>query len=335
MAKSPRQKLKLLYLMQIFLEKTDDNHGLQISDLIEKLQQYGIEAERRSLYSDIEALQVFGLDINSVKKNRTTYYYVGQREWEIAELKLLVDAVQSSKFITEKKSRQLIKKLERLVSVFDAKKLDRQVQVHGRVKTMNEHIFYNIDKVYSAIDEDRMLQFQYCKWNLRKEMELRHDGRYYRVSPWGLVWDDENYYLVGYDSAAEKIKHFRVDKLRNVRLTEQKREGEMMFRKLDMSKYSSRHFGMFSGEEQPVELICENDSIGMIIDRFGRETQIRKVDEEHFRATVRVVVSDNFLGWVIGLGDHVQIAEPENVVERMRGRVQSLMQTYHVYSDED
>lgn len=328
MAKSPNQKLKLLYLMKIFQEKTDDNHGLRVVDLIEELRQYGIEVERKSLYSDIEALQIFGLDINKIQKNRTFYYYMGQRELEFAELKLLVDAVQSSKFITVKKSRQLIKKLEHLVSIHDAKKLHRQVYVQSRVKTRNEQIFYNVDKVYNAIDENRMIQFQYCQWNLQKEMELRHNGTYYRISPWGLVWDNENYYLIGYDSSSQKIKHFRVDKMRNIRMMEQKREGENVFRQVDVSKYTNMHFGMFSGQEQTVELLCQNQSIGIIMDRFGTETRLCKVDEEYFRATINVVVSNNFLGWLIGLGDDIKIVGPENVLQMMQERVQSLMEMY-------
>ena len=314
--------------MKIFQEKTDDNHGLRAVDLIEELRQYGIEVERKSLYSDIEALQIFGLDINKIQKNRTFYYYMGQRELEFAELKLLVDAVQSSKFITVKKSRQLIKKLEHLVSIHDAKKLHRQVYVQSRVKTRNEQIFYNVDKVYNAIDENRMIQFQYCQWNLQKEMELRHNGTYYRISPWGLVWDNENYYLIGYDSSSQKIKHFRVDKMRNIRMMEQKREGENVFRQVDVSKYTNMHFGMFSGQEQTVELLCQNQSIGIIMDRFGTETRLCKVDEEHFRATINVVVSNNFLGWLIGLGDDIKIVGPENVLQMMQERVQSLMEMY-------
>lgn len=328
MAKSPNQKLKLLYLMKIFHEKTDDNHGLRVIDLIEELRLYGIEVERKSLYSDIEALQVFGLDIHKIQKNRTFYYYMGQRELEVAELKLLVDAVQSSKFITAKKSRQLIKKLEHLVSKHDAKKLHRQVYVQSRVKARNEQIFYNVDKVYNAIDENRMIQFQYCQWNLQKEMELRHNGIYYRISPWELVWDNENYYLVGYDSSLQMIKHFRVDKMRNIRLMEQKREGEDVFRQVDVSKYANIHFGMFRGKEQAVELLCHNKTIGIIMDRFGTETRICKVDEEHFLATINVVVSNNFLGWLIGIGDDIKIVGPENVLQMMQERVQSLRNMY-------
>lgn len=203
MAKSTNQKLKLLYLMWILLEKTDEEHGLRLGEIIDELAKYDVDAERKSLYSDFEALRVFGIDVNSIQKNRTVYYYVGSRNLEVAELKLLVDAIQSSKFITEKKSRQLIKKLERYVSQYDAQKLNRQVYVHGRIKTMNESIYYNVDKIHNAIDENAMLKFQYYQWNVDKEMELKHGGAFYKVSPWGLVWDDENYYMIAYDSSAE------------------------------------------------------------------------------------------------------------------------------------
>ena len=189
MAKSTNQKLKLLYLMQIMLENTDDEHGLSMAEIIDKLAAYDISAERKSIYSDFELLRFYGIDIQREQRDRTVYYYVGARELELAELKLLVDAVQSSKFITEKKSRQLIKKLERFVSKYDAQKLNRQVYVHGRIKTINESIYYNVDIIHSAIDKNVMIEFQYYQWNVDKEMELRHDGAFYQISPWGLVWD--------------------------------------------------------------------------------------------------------------------------------------------------
>lgn len=328
MAKSANQKLKLLYLMQILLENTDEEHGLRIVDIIEELSRYDIVAERKSLYSDFEALRTFGVDIISIKKNRTVYYYVGERDMELAELKLLVDVVQSSKFITEKKSRQLIGKLEHFASRHDAKKLNQQVFVHGRIKTMNESIYYNVDEIHSAIGADRRIRFQYFQWNVKKEMELRHGGRMYEISPWGLVWDDENYYLIGYDSQAEILKHYRVDKMLNIEVTQQAREGKETFQKTDMSVYTKKRFGMFDGRECSVTMICENHFAGVMIDRFGTDARMRPADEEHFQISVDVVFSNQFIGWIIGLGRGVQIISPESVVQTMKDKVRYLQEIY-------
>ena len=328
MAKSTNQKLKLLYLMRILLEKTDEEHGLRLGEIIDELAKYDVDAERKSLYSDFEALRVFGIDVNGIQKNRTVYYYVGSRDLEVAELKLLVDAIQSSKFITEKKSRQLIKKLERYVSQYDAQKLNRQVYVHGRIKTMNESIYYNVDKIHNAIDENAMLKFQYYQWNVDKEMELKHGGAFYKVSPWGLVWDDENYYMIAYDSSAEMIKHFRVDKMIRIGQLDMAREGKDDFIKIEMSSYTRKRFGMFTGKEQSVTLLCENELAGVMLDRFGRDVKLRKVNDMQFRITVDVAVSNNFFGWLVGLGNGVKIIAPDKVVEDMK---QYIMQLYEIY----
>lgn len=328
MAKSINQKMKLLYLMQIMLEQTDDEHGLRLEDIVRELEKYGVEAERKSLYSDFEALRVFGVDINKERKGRTTYYYVGERDIEVAELRLLVDAVQSSKFITEKKSRQLIKKLEHLVSKYDAKKLDRQVYVHGRIKTMNESIYYNVDKIHSAISNDVQISFQYYRWNVNKEVELRHDGRRYVISPWGLIWDHENYYMVGYDGDADIVKHFRVDKMIQIEMLEEKREGKHSFQDGDIVLYGGKHFGMYAGEEQVVSLHCKNYLAGVMIDRFGRDIKMRPLDQEHFQVDVEVAVSNNFFGWLLGLGDGVKLVGPDEVLEALRAEVQRIYERY-------
>ena len=328
MAKGPNQKLKLLYLAQIMLRLTDDEHGLQIEQIISELAKYGIMAERKSIYSDLEALQLFGIDIEKERIGRYVYYYVGNRNLELAEMKLLVDAVQSSKFITERKSRQLIEKLEHYISRYDAKKLNQQVYVHGRIKTMNESIYYNVDAIHSAINAAVMISFQYFQWNLKKEMEPRHEGERYVISPWGLIWDNENYYMVGYDAKVELIKHFRVDKMLRIQPMDCKRKGQKLFPQGNIVNYAEKHFGMFSGKEESVTLLCQNEFIGVIIDRFGRDVKIRPVDKDHFQAKVEVVVSNNFFGWVFGLGDGVTLTGPEDVVASLREEVQRMYEQY-------
>ena len=213
MPKSSNQKLKLIYLMKILLERTDETHSITMPEIIEALAAYDISAERKSLYNDIENLRVYGLDVIGTQEDRTYSYHIGNRQFELAELKLLVDSVQSAKFITAKKSNELIKKIEGLASKYEASQLHRQVFVTGRVKTMNESIYYNVDRIHTAIAENSRITFQYFQWNVDKKMELRHDGALYEVSPWSLSWDDENYYLIAYDGNEGIIKHFRVDKM--------------------------------------------------------------------------------------------------------------------------
>lgn len=328
MAKQGNQKLKLLYLSKILKEKTDDTHRITMEDILLELERYGIPAERKSIYTDLEALRVYGFDIIGERDNNTYKYSIGNREFELAELKLLVDAVQSSRFITAKKSRELIKKLENLTSIYEAKQLQRQVYVSGRIKTMNESIYYNVDKIHEAISSNVMIQFQYFQWNEYKEMELRRGGEFYCISPWGLSWNDENYYLIGFDSESGKIKHYRVDKMLDLTLTEKNREGKASFREFDMALYTKRHFSMFDGEEEMVQLELENRMAGVVIDRFGKDVNIVKADENHFYVRVKVAVSTQFLGWVIALGEGAKILGPENVVRKMQAEIKRLTKQY-------
>ena len=211
-----------------------------MSEIIDALAAYDISAERKSLYNDIENLRVYGLDVIGTQEDRTYSYHIGNRQFELAELKLLVDSVQSAKFITAKKSNELIKKIEGLASKYEASQLHRQVFVAGRVKTMNESIYYNVDRIHTAIAENSRITFQYFQWNVDKKMELRHGGSLYEVSPWSLSWDDENYYLIAYDSSEGIIKHFRVDKMIYIKSNGKGREGRQVFKSFDMAAYARK-----------------------------------------------------------------------------------------------
>jgi hypothetical protein len=241
---------------------------------------------------------------------------------------LVVDSVQSAKFITDKKSKTLIKKLEAMASKYEARKLHRQVVISGRVKTMNESIYFNVDKLHEAIGSDSQIQFKYFQWNVKKEMELRKGGAWYQVSPWALMWDDENYYLVAYDGEEKKIKHYRVDKMLKISLVNKKREGKEEFQEFDMPRYNKSLFGMYGGEEVQITLEAENEFAGVLIDRFGKDIIIRQVDAEHFRTVVNVAVSNQFLGWIMALGNGVKIVSPESVVDRMRQEIKLLNEMY-------
>ncbi|HIV41433.1 MAG TPA: WYL domain-containing protein [Candidatus Mediterraneibacter guildfordensis] len=328
MPKGTNQKFKLYRLAQIMLEQTDDEHYITMPEIKESLARYDITADRKSIYADLRDLEVFGIEVEGEPVGKGYHYHVVSRPFELPELKLLVDAIQSSKFITEKKTNALIRKLEKQVSRYEAMKLQRQVFVSGRIKTMNESIYYTVDAIHNAISENKKIRFQYYQWNVKKEMELRRDGAWYHISPWGLSWDDENYYLVGYDSDAGEIRHYRVDKMLHIRMSDEPREGKEHFRKLDMADYAKKSFGMFGGKEQKVKLLVDNSLAGVIIDRFGKEVMMIPADPEHFTVNVTVMVSSVFLGWVFSLGERVKILGPEEVVEKMREEGERLVRQY-------
>lgn len=328
MPKSSNQKLKLIYLMKILLERTDETHSITMPEIIDALAAYGISAERKSIYNDIENLRLYGLDVIGTQEDRTYHYYIGNKQFELAELKLLVDSVQSAKFITAKKSNELIKKIEGLASKYEASQLQRQVFVAGRVKTMNESIYYNVDRIHTAIAENSRITFQYFQWNVDKKMELRHDGALYEVSPWSLLRDDENYYLIAYDSVEGIIKHFRVDKMLYINSTGEMREGKQAFKSFDMAAYGRKMFGMYGGKEEWVHIECDNSFAGVMIDRFGKDVSMIPLDDKRFVVNVEVAVSRQFLSWIIGLGEGVTLTGPESVVTMMNEEIDRLVKQY-------
>ena len=329
MAKGGNQKLKMLYLARIFSEQTDEDHPLTMQEIIARLGDFDVTADRKTLYLDFEELRRFGLDIISEQRGRGTYYYyLGSRDFELPELKLLVDSVQAAKFITDKKSRELIRKLEGLVNAQQARQLHRQVIIAGRVKTMNESIYYNIDKLHTAINANLQIRFQYYQWNVKKEMELRRRGAWYQASPWCLTWDDENYYLVAYDAFDDKIKHYRVDKMLHIRPTEEPRLGQARFEAFDLAHYATSLFGMFAGEQTSVTLEGDNAMVGVLIDRFGKDISIVPIDDATFEAKVTVAISPQFFGWIMALGNGIRITGPGPVVKKMQAEVRRLAAQY-------
>lgn len=328
MPKGTNSKFKLYRLAQIMLEKTDEEHALTMPEIMKELSRYEITADRKTIYNDLKDLEVLGIEVEGEAVGNKYYYRVLSRPFELPELKLLVDAIQSSKFITVRKSDALIKKLETLISKYDAQKLQRQVYISGRIKTMNESIYYTVDAIHNAISENKKIKFQYFQWNVKKEMELRHDGAFYYISPWGLSWDDENYYLIGFDDQAQCIKHFRVDKMLHIQMTEEAREGKDYFERFDMAEYAKKSFSMYGGQEQKVKLLVENRLAGVIIDRFGKDLMMIPVDAEHFTVQVDVHVSSAFLGWIIAIGSGIRVVGPEPVLEKMKEEIRRLQQQY-------
>ena len=324
MAKSANQKLKLLILKDYLLRSSDEKHPVTIPQIIEELGRYDIKAERKSLYDDLEALRVYGLDIVQSRGN----YYVGQRNFETPELKLLVDSIQSSKFITEKKTMSLIKKLEELASMYDAQLLERQVYVRNRVKSMNESVYYNVDSIADAINQDRAIRFKYFEYTVTKERRIRRNGDWYVVSPFALMWDDENYYMVAWDANAGSLKHYRVDKMLEITALKDAREGKEAFAELDMAAYAKKTFGMFTGQDRSVRLRFKNILAGTVFDRFGRDVMLIPDGEDHFVVTLDVAVSPQFYSWLFGFGTDVEILSPDDIRERAADLAQQIADQY-------
>lgn len=321
MARSSYQKLKPLYIMNYLLQNTDEDHPVTVNQIISYLDSQGISAERKSIYSDIEALQYFGLDIVQSGSGRSCGYYIAHRTFELPELKLLVDSVQSSKFITHKKTAALIKKIETLASIHEAQLLNRQVFVKNRIKTMNESIYYNVDEIHNGISKNKKIRFLYFEYNVQKERQYRRNGAYYVVSPFALTWDDENYYMVAYDSDAAMIKHYRVDKMEKISILEEDRDGLEAYQALDMAIYARKTFGMFTGKEEHVVLRFENHLVGAVLDRLGRDVFIVPDGPDHFTVRTDVIVSPQFFAWVTGFGTSAQVIGPGHVVEAMKDHI--------------
>ena len=333
MPKGTKQKYKMYYLSRILLEKTDDEHVITMPEIQRYLEEYGVTADRKSLYDDIEALRVLGMEILGTRDGKSYTYHVGKKQFDIAELKLLVDAIQSSKFITEKKSNELIKKLTGFASVYEAEQLKRQVVVQGRIKTMNESIYYIVDDIHTAISQNKKIRFEYLKWNLQKKMERRKD-KIYEVSPWALMWDDENYYLVAYDAEEDKIKHYRVDKMRNIEVSRKRRDGKEAFKKLDLASYTRKTFNMVGGEEISVKLEFDNGLVGVMIDCFGKDISIRPAKKEGWSVTtVNVAISDQFFGWVFSFGTWMKIISPKKIVEEYLNELKVINEIYSDMND--
>ena len=334
MAKNPKQKQKLLYIMKLFTEKTDEDYGITVADIIEYLGEFGIEAERKSVYNDIETLRDFGLDIAKTKVGKITLFSLVSREFEIQELKLLVDAVQSSKFITQKKSRELIKKIESLTSENQAKDLHRQVIVANRVKNSNEDIYRNIDSINRAINNKKKISFCYTQWAIsrtgaKKIVKIRrHDGARYLLTPKALTWDDENYYLIAYDPESDILKHFRVDKMADIEVEEERADSSKAVDKFDIAAYTKQVFGMYGGDTVKVKLRFDDSLIGVVVDRFSDKVFISPNSDGTFNVTTDVMLSPQFFGWLFSFGDKARIVTPKSAKDRFTAYLKEVAEVY-------
>ena len=326
MSRHSNQKCKLIYIMDYLLRCSDDDHPVSTENIIRELARFGIDAERKSIYADIEALKSYGVDIH-MKKGRGGGYYVGARLFELPEVKILADAVQASRFITDRKSQELLKKLGTLASVHQEKSIRRQIY-YDRVKNPNESIYYNIDKIHIAVEADRQISFLYFDYNVEKKKVYRREGERYIISPIALLWQEENYYMLGYDGAAAKIKHYRVDKMERIELLEEKRDGVEEYKNLRPGQYAKKMFSMFSGTERKVKLRFPENMAGIVLDRFGRDATLIKENGGFFTVTVDVAVSDYFYSWLFGKGEQAEIVYPEDVREEYRKKLLKRAERY-------
>ncbi len=326
MSRSIYHKIKILYILKFLMEESDREHPLSTGEIISKLAAVDIPAERKAIYDDIAALQRFGVNIEKTAAGGRGYY-IASRDFETAELKLLVDAVQASRFITGKKNSELIKKLSALTSRHEADLLSRQVYISNRVRTMDDSVYAAIDTVHLAIAKNVQITFKYFEWSQKKEKVLRHGGKVYKVSPWTLCWQDENYYLIAFDDEAGIIKHFRVDKMVSVEFTEEKRKGKELMREFDMTRYSQKAFGMYGGNDETVTLECAGDLAGVIIDRFGEDITFFGHGDT-FSVAVSVIISNNFYGWLTQFGGKIKIKSPAYVKEEFTKLLNKMAEDY-------
>ncbi len=325
MPKQTGHKTRILQTLKILWEHTDEEHFLSCPRILEMLKSQGFAADRKTVLDDIESLKNFGFDIDC---QRNKGFYIVSRSFEMSELVLLADAVQSCRFITEGKSKQIIEKLEMLTGKHERDRLKRQLRVAGRVKNMKGSALVSVDILHSAINADKRVSFVYTDWNVDGVRVPRHDGKRYRVSPWALCWEDENYYLIGYDAEKQSIKHFRVDKMQNIRLSDERREGKEQADKFDIGSYSGKLFGMFGGEETLVTLKCKNSRAGVIIDRFGEGVPRRKCEDGWFELTVKVIPSPHLYAWLINFGGDIVIKSPAFAIEELKALAKASLSAY-------
>lgn len=315
MAKSENQKQKLLYLLKFFYEETDEEHTLTVNEIIEKLERNGISAARRSIYDDIRTLQDFGVDI-VMRKSKTCEYFLASRLFETAELRILIDSVQSSRFITKKKSESLIKKLKGLTSKPQARDFSGQIYIYDRIKSMNECIFYNVDTLHHAIAENRKITFRYFDYNIKREKVYRKKGSYYCTNPIALTFDNENYYLIAYNEKFDDFVHYKVDRMADISVSEQRRS--MPEKPFNAASYVKPIFSMFDGETEHITAIFDNAYLNLVIDRFGDNVRLQELENDCFQVEFKAAVSPTFLSWMIGFGDGAIIVSPEWVADEIK-----------------
>jgi predicted DNA-binding transcriptional regulator YafY len=326
MESKPTKRLKLLYVMEYLLAESDENHPVTLEGIHRYLHARGIDAERKSIYNDLNLLRLFGMDIQS-QRGRDSHYRLLSRPFELAELKLLVDAVESSRFITPRKTRELVAKLAGLTSRHQADSLQHPLIRTGKVKAGNESVFYAIDAIHQAIEADCQISFRYLDYSIDRNVRFRRGGERYHVSPYAMTWDDENYYLIAHYARYGHLSQFRIDRMNDVQVSEQPRIP--LDPMVDLGDYVRSTFGMFSGQAEELLVRFERDLIHVVVDRFGRDVPIQNADERHFSVRIKVVTSPAFWGWLFMFGAKAQVLAPEPAVEAYRHHCQAVLAAHN------
>ena len=330
MARRSNQKLKILYVRQMLLDETDDDHGLTMAEIIERLAERGVSAERKAIYRDLDSLRCYGMDI--IKRPRAesgvTEYAVGKRDFEFPELLLLVDAVQSSRFLTERKSLALVNHIGTLTSRYQADMLVGRVHVEGRIKMQNESIYYNVNDIQHAIAQKRKITFRYLSYDVDKNAVLRKDGKLYRENPLCLVYRDDFYYLVTYNDRHESFLKYRVDRMRSIKVVDEPVTRNAVVAAFDVDEYVAQSFSMYNGEARMIELLVDPELAGPIIDRFGKDVQMSRAEDGRARVNVKVLVSGTFFGWLTQFGTRAQIVSPKDVAAQYQDYLADIVQMY-------
>lgn len=323
-------KSRILFLLQYLREYTDDNHHIKTNDLIKVLAENGFAANRKTVKDDMDMLSNAGYDVQSYrppKDKRTNYYHLGARTFETAELRMLVDAVSSSRFISAEKSDLLISKLSSMASKYQAEKLKAKILTADRIKADNGKVLYITDAVSQAIDKEKKIAFQYYDYLPDKKKVLRNDGEVYVLSPYALIWSEDRYYLVGFSDKRQEIVQFRVDRMKMPEILEEPAVQDTSF---NPAEYVKEVMYMYPGQEQLVKLICENDKMRSVIDRFGLDIQVSTVDEQHFSVEVKVHTSPTFYGWVFQFCGDIEIAGPAEVRDEYLSMAERVASTKRV-----
>ncbi len=330
MANDKKYKGKMIKLERIFARYTDSEHGLTLKQIAEKLKACNDSADRKTLYRDFDDLREAGIEVESKRIGKSTVYFVEDDLFDLAELKILIDSIQASKFITPKKSKQIVTKLKTLTSEYRAKDLAREVII-SPVKAENEAVIYNVDHINDAINKDKQISFQYYSYGVDKRRRPRHEGKIYHVSPWALVYNGDKYYLIAYSTDhPEDLVHYRVDRMDKVNVEEKdNRIGGDYFKKRETKNYLTKTFSMYRGDrEENVTFECTNNLADVVIDRFGKDPVFEIIDDEHFRFSTEIGISNQFYGWVAGIGKNMKIVAPQSVVDGYKSYLDEILKSY-------
>lgn len=333
MISQSKQKQKLIVLRDILYNETDEMHPLSVSDLIAKLALHDIKAERKTLYDDIATLIDTGLDIVVDKRGHSNVYYVGSRLFQDEELLVLADAVSSSKFLTVKKSNELIKKLQTLTSKYSATRLKRSIYVGNRAKTFNESIYYTINSIHEAMYKDRDISFKYFEYDMTMKKRYRYNGMEYKVSPYYLIWENDCYYLVCYSLRHGKISRYRVDRMSDVTVLKSNRH-ELTIDEEGIAKQLRATYNMFGGRTEIVTLKMHARLLNVLIDKYGENIRVNPIDDKHFTVRLEVQISPTFWGWLFQFGTHAKVLAPQSVVEEAKLELANIAKLYAPVEEE-